>query len=153
MQQLTKFSFTPTPAEQIQLHRELTDMFVELMLSALSVSRDVKPIPAYLLSMKADFEENYAENHSLEYFEQTLGISRYRLCRGILRYIPYFPAAISSRKKIEAAKSLLLSTDNPIHEVGAMVGIDNTNHFIHLFKKAHWCHTLRLQAECTAVYT
>ena len=103
MQQLTKFSFTPTPAEQIQLHRELTDMFVELMLSALSVSRDVKPIPAYLLSMKADFEENYAENHSLEYFEQTLGIS--------------------------------LSTDNPIHEVGAMVGIDNTNHFIHLFKK------------------
>ena len=67
MQQLTKFSFTPTPAEQIQLHRELTDMFVELMLSALSVSRDVKPIPAYLLSMKADFEENYAENHSLEY--------------------------------------------------------------------------------------
>ena len=71
MQQLTKFSFTPTPAEQIQLHRELTDMFVELMLSALSVSRDVKPIPAYLLSMKADFEENYAENHSLEYFEQT----------------------------------------------------------------------------------
>ena len=71
MQQLTKFSFTPTPAEQIQLHRELTDMFVELMLSALSVSRDAKPIPAYLLSMKADFEENYAENHSLEYFEQT----------------------------------------------------------------------------------
>ena len=71
MQQLTKFSFTPTPAEQIQLHRELTDMFAELMLSALSVSRDVKPIPAYLLSMKADFEENYAENHSLEYFEQT----------------------------------------------------------------------------------
>ena len=71
MQQLTKFPFTPTPAEQLQIHRELTGMFTELALSALSVSRDAKPIPAYLLSMKADFEENYAENHSLEYFEQT----------------------------------------------------------------------------------
>ncbi|MBO5161930.1 MAG: helix-turn-helix domain-containing protein [Lachnospiraceae bacterium] len=40
-----------------------------------------------------------------------------------------------AHKKIEAAKSLLLSTDDPIHEVGSMVGIDNTNHFIHLFKK------------------
>ena len=65
MQQLTKFSFIPTPAEQIQLHRELTDMFAELMLSALSVSRDVKTSPAYMLSMKSEFEENYAENHSL----------------------------------------------------------------------------------------
>ena len=135
MQQLTKFSFTPTPAEQIQLHRELTDMFVELMLSALSVSRDVKPIPAYLLSMKADFEENYAENHSLEYFEQTLGISRYRLCREFSATFHTSPLQYLQGKKIEAAKSLLLSTDNPIHEVGAMVGIDNTNHFIHLFKK------------------
>ena len=55
MQQLTKFPFTPTPAEQLQIHRELTGMFTELALSALSVSRDAKPIPAYLLSMKADF--------------------------------------------------------------------------------------------------
>lgn len=140
MQQLTKFSFTPTPAEQIQLHRELTDMFVELMLSALSVSRDVKPIPAYLLSMKADFEENYAENHSLEYFEQTLGISRYRLCREFSATFHTSPLQYLQGKKIEAAKSLLLSTDNPIHEVGAMVGIDNTNHFIHLFKSTPVSH-------------
>ena len=135
MQQLTKFPFTPTPAEQIQLHRELTDLFTELMLSALSVSRDVKPIPAYLLSMKADFEENYAESHSLEYFEQTLGISRYRLCREFSAVFHTSPLQYLQEKKIEAAKSLLLSMDAPIHEVGAMVGIDNTNHFIHLFKK------------------
>ena len=135
MQQLTKFPFTPTPAEQMQLHRELTGMFTELMLSALSVARDTKPIPAYLLSMKADFEENYAESHSLEYFEQTLGISRYRLCREFSAAFHTSPLQYLQEKKIEAAKSLLLSTDDPIHEVGSAVGIDNTNHFIHLFKK------------------
>ena len=70
-----------------------------------------------------------------EYFEQTLGISRYRLCREFSATFHTSPLQYLQGKKIEAAKSLLLSTDNPIHEVGAMVGIDNTNHFIHLFKK------------------
>lgn len=135
MQQLTKFPFTPTPAEQMQLHRELTGMFTELMLSALSVSRDARPVPAYLLSMKADFDDNYAESHSLEYFEQTFGISRYRLCREFSAAFHISPLQYLQEKKIEAAKSLLLSTDDPIHEVGSAVGIDNTNHFIHLFKK------------------
>ena len=110
-------------------------MFTELALSALSVSRDAIPVPTYLLSMKADFEENYAESHSLEYFEQTLGISRYRLCREFSAAFHISPLQYLQEKKIEAAKSLLLSTDDPIHEVGSMVGIDNTNHFIHLFKK------------------
>lgn len=135
MLQLTKFPFTPTPAEQLQIHRELTGMFTELVLSALSVSRDFRPTPAYLLSMKADFDENYAESHSLEYFEQTLGISRYRLCREFSATFHTSPLQYLQEKKIEAAKELLLSTDDPIHEVGSAVGIDNTNHFIHLFKK------------------
>ena len=135
MQQLTKFPFTPTPVEQLQIHRELTGMFTELALSALSVSRDARPVPTYLLSMKADFEENYVESHSLEYFEQTLGISRYRLCREFSAAFHISPLQYLQEKKIEAAISLLLSTDDPIHEVGSAVGIDNTNHFIHLFKK------------------
>ena len=135
MQQLTKFPFTPTPAEQMQLHRELTGMFTELVLSSLSVSADEKPLPSYLLTMKADFEENYAESHSLEYFEQALGISRYRLCREFSAAFHISPLQYLQEKKIEAAKSLLLSTEDPVHEVGSAVGIDNTNHFIHLFKK------------------
>lgn len=135
MLRLTKLPFTPTPAEQLQIHRELTGMFTEIALSSLPVSRDARPLPSYLMHMKADFEDNYAENHSLEYFEQSLGISRYRLCREFSAAFHISPLQYLQEKKIEAAKSLLLSTDDPIHEVGSAVGIDNTNHFIHLFKK------------------
>ena len=70
-----------------------------------------------------------------EYFEQTLGISRYHLCREFSATFHTSPLQYLQEKKIEAAISLLLSTDDPIHEVGSAVGIDNTNHFIHLFKK------------------
>lgn len=135
MQQLTKLPFSPTPVEQLQIHNVFTELFTELAFSSLSVSRDEKPLPSYLLTMKADFDENYAESHSLEYFEQTLGISRYRLCREFSATFSVSPLQYLQAKKIEAAKSLLLSTDDPIHEVGSAVGIDNTNHFIHLFKK------------------
>lgn len=134
MQQLTKFSHpdscrADTASPRTDRHVRRTDAVRPVRLPGCEAHS------AYLLSMKADFEENYAENHSLEYFEQTLGISRYRLCREFSATFHTSPLQYLQGKKIEAAKSLLLSTDNPIHEVGAMVGIDNTNHFIHLFKK------------------
>lgn len=135
MQQLTKLPFSPTPMEQLQIHNAFTELFTELAFSALSVTEGEKPLPSYLQTMKADFDENYTESHSLEYFEQTLGISRYRLCREFSATFHISPLQYLQGKKIEAAKSLLLSTNDPIHEVGSAVGIDNTNHFIHLFKK------------------
>ena len=33
------------------------------------------------------------------------------------------------------AEHFLLTTDHKVHVIGAMVGIENTNHFITLFKK------------------
>ena len=64
-----------------------------------------------------------------------LWASAANVCVGDSATLHTSPLQYLQGKKIEAAKSLLLSTDDPIHEVGAMVGIDNTNHFIHLFKK------------------
>ena len=40
-----------------------------------------------------------------------------------------------NHQRILAAKRLLLTTDMSVHEVGSQVGIENTNHFINLFKK------------------
>ena len=36
---------------------------------------------------------------------------------------------------MEAAKKMLLTTDNTVHEISSKVGYDNVNHFINLFKK------------------
>lgn len=45
------------------------------------------------------------------------------------------PLQYLNEKRVDAAKELLLTTDYRIHEIGSIVGIDNTNHFIYLFKK------------------
>lgn len=55
--------------------------------------------------------------------------------QGIRHCLWRFPAQYLNKRRIEVAKHLLITTDYRIHEVGSMVGIDNTNHFITLFRK------------------
>ena len=85
--------------------------------------------------MKDAFDLHYDQKYSLAYFEETTNISKYRLCREFTAHYGLSPLQYLNTRRIEAAKNLLLSTDMPIHEIGSIVGIDNTNHFINLFKK------------------
>lgn len=116
-------------------NKKLTDIFTEITLSALTQSDTAKPVPNYLLTMKEAFDQHYDQEYSLAYFEETTGISRYRLCREFSAAFSISPLQYLNQKRMEAAKELLLNSDMPVHEVGSAVGIDNTNHFINLFKK------------------
>ena len=92
-------------------------------------------IPAYLLEMKALFDIDYQADYSLDELEELFNISKYRLCREFHSFFGEPPLQYLNGKRMELASDLLLTTDYRIHEVGSLVGIDNTNHFIYLFKK------------------
>lgn len=126
---------TPSAKEVLLFHKKLTDLLTELSISALTLSEDAKPVADYLLTMKEAFDQHYDQEYSLAYFEEITGISRYRLCREFSSVFALSPLQYLNQKRIEAAKELLLNSDMPVHEVGSAVGIDNTNHFINLFKK------------------
>ena len=85
--------------------------------------------------MKKCFDYSYAENYTLQDFEDQLQISKYRLCREFSAHFKMSPLQYLNQKRIDEAKNLLCTTNVPIHEVGTAVGIDNTNHFINLFKR------------------
>mgnify|MGYP000755642574 len=92
-------------------------------------------VPSYLLSVKNQMDKNYAEPLSLDDLEATYRISRYRICREFSFHFGESPMRYLNSRRIDAAKRLLLTTDLSVHEVGSQVGIENTNHFINLFKK------------------
>lgn len=92
-------------------------------------------LPVHVEKMKQIFDSDYQTSHSLEELESRLGVSRYRLCRDFSGHIGTSPVQYLNQVRLTQAKHLLLSTDLTIHEVGSMVGIDNTTHFINLFKK------------------
>lgn len=92
-------------------------------------------IPEYLSEIRMMFELHYNENYSLDDLEDAYSISKYRICREFSKYFKESPIQFLNHTRIKVAKNLLLTTDASVHEIGNMVGIANTNHFINLFKR------------------
>lgn len=113
----------------------INELFVHIMQAFIEEKKENSKIPPYLNFMKKSFDTSYSKDFSLQYFEDTLQISRYRLCREFSKQFGISPIQYLNMQRIKAAKNLLLSTDMPIHEIASNVGIDNANHFINIFKK------------------
>lgn len=96
-----------------------------------SISR----LPKHVALMKQIYDTDFKNPHPLEELEDTIGINKYRLCRDFSQYIGYTPVKYLTQVRITEAKHLLRFSNLTIHEVGSAVGIDNTTHFINLFKK------------------
>lgn len=92
-------------------------------------------IPLYLREIREELSSQYYIRHTLEDLEQKYKINRYRVCREFKEYFQISPMQYLHKMRIQAAKSLLLETDVKIHEISYEVGYENTNHFIHHFKK------------------
>ena len=92
-------------------------------------------VPVYLDAIKTLLENEYASEHSLDDLEARFHVSKYRICHEFKDYYHMSPLQYLNWRRIEAAKVLLTSTPYKVHQVAHLVGIDNTNHFINLFKK------------------
>lgn len=133
------------PAIREQLSSDTEDASLHLsalfhvIFSVLLESTLEKPatahIPAYVTDMKQIFDTDYAGSHPLDALERQLGISKYRLCRDFSKYIGTSPVQYLNQIRLAEARHLLRTTDLTIREVGISVGIENTTHFINLFKK------------------
>lgn len=117
-------------------HRYLTDFLTDFYLLQSKCSMtDATAIPTYLLEIKHYLNQSYMEPISLKQLENRSGYNQYRICRAFSQYFGISPLQYLNQIRLEKAKKLLLTSDFPVHEVGSMVGIDNTTHFINLFKR------------------
>lgn len=136
MQSLLSVSQTPDAKDLLLMHQSLTSIFTGLCASCCPSGKDPQPEPPWYLTEIRDFLDNhYREEFSLKYFEDTLNMSRYRLCREFSAFYGIPPLRYLTEKRLTEAKKILLTTDFSIHEISSMVGYENTNHFINLFKK------------------
>jgi len=111
------------------------DILFEFILENNKLTEMQDPIPIYILEIKNDFDVNYHKSFSLNGLEQEYGISRFRICREFVKYFKESPIQYLNYKRITVAKEILLQTDKRINEVGQIIGFENTNHFIRLFKQ------------------
>lgn len=115
----------------MELHNLLT-RYSKVFLRSLT---PVSQVPAYLKAIKDKFDFSFQEDYSLDELEKETGINKYRLCKEFSKYYEVSPIQYLNKRRITVASQFLTTTNYKIHEIGSLVGIDNTNHFINLFKK------------------
>lgn len=113
----------------------ILDMLLEIIIEQDRENRMTSHIPEYLIQIKYNFDTNYQTDFSLDYLEKEYHISKYRICREFGKQYNRSPIQYLNYRRFEAAKETLISTDKRIHEIGQMVGFENTNLLIRLFKK------------------
>ncbi len=123
------------PPQQLIISDLLGHITTNGFTQLLKTENSYEHLPSYLRDMRALFDDDFQELYTLDDLEKKLGISKYRLCREFGAAFGMPPLQYLNRRRIDMAKHLLLTTDHKIHVIGSMVGIDNTNHFINLFKK------------------
>jgi len=115
-------------------HRALTDFLSELI----DFSGATEPgtsIPDYLRQLREYLDDNFFKDISLEGLEALFGVNRYRLCREFREAFDQPPLQYLHNARITKAKVLLTDTTLKVHEISYQVGYENTNQFIHHFKK------------------
>ncbi len=94
-----------------------------------------KNIPSYLVEMKDSFDHHCSEPFSLDIYQERYGISKYRLCREFSANFGQPPLRYLNEQRLQRAKEMLLTSDMNVQTISSLVGFDNVNHFINLFKK------------------
>lgn len=113
----------------------IDSLLTDLIAGGLLTEQKEPQIASYLTDLKSLFDNAFDKTYSLDELAERFHISKYRLCREFGNAFGMPPLKYLNRKRIEIAQHLLLTTDLKIHEVGSRVGIDNTNHFISLFRQ------------------
>ena len=127
----------PTGAHALSpfaFHRYLTDLLSELVDYSASAEQ-TESVPDYLRQVKEYLDENFFMDISLSSLEQLFQANRYRLCKEFRQHFLMPPIQYLHVARITKARTLLTETSLKIHEISYQVGYENTNHFIHHFKK------------------
>lgn len=109
-----------------------------LLTEALSVSADIEenPLcPDYLLAVRRMLDEEYRMPCSLDLLEKRFQISKYRISREFSQFFHQAPISYLNQRRIQAAKNLLIATDDKINVISEKTGFASPNLFIRSFKK------------------
>lgn len=121
---------------ELIINKLLVDLLTELTCEELSVSAP-RTNKTYLEDIKAYYDTHFSEDLNLDTVSAHAGINKYRLCREFKAAYGFSPLQYLNGKRLEEAERLLMDTDLKIHEIAERVGIENTTHFINLFKRKH----------------
>ena len=121
---------------EIIMSRDITDLLTAAIHAMDVESSAVNSIPRYILDIKRELDSNFSSSFTLDELAAFTSMSKFQLSHDFTRYFHIAPMKYLNTVRLENAKKLLTSTDMSVSEVGSSVGIENTTHFINMFKRS-----------------
>ena len=134
LKELLSLGTLVTPHKALIANRVLVDMLTELLLSINSDTIAEGKLPDYIISIKLMFDNKYTEAYNMDNLAEAFQINRYRLSRDFSRLLGKPPLKYLNDVRLTHSRTFIETTELSINEIGQKVGIDNTTHFINLFK-------------------
>lgn len=125
--------------EKITDKYRLSVYVYEWMLTLVQTSRELgKELDtksSTLINKAKSLKEQFALPHTLDTISEHLGINKYHFCRLFKKSEQTSPLAYLRDRRVEAAITLLRTTELPIHEVGKRCGFDSPSYFGKVFRE------------------
>lgn len=118
-------------------HKLLTTLLTDLILCQKQQEKSFQNISTQqkLAELQAYLEKNYMNSCSLDELSKQFFMSKYYLSREFKKYFGEGISSYLSKLRITRAKELLRFSDLSTGEIATMCGINDSNHFLKVFKK------------------
>ncbi|WP_168120588.1 helix-turn-helix domain-containing protein [Paenibacillus sp. HB172176] len=124
---------------ELQSSLIITELLTELLFTTRDMRLAGQGAPAIVATAVQLLEQGFNEKWSLNRLANLLSIDKFHLSKQFKQHIGYSPISYLIRVRIAFAKDKLKHTDMTIDEIAEAAGIEQTSHFIQLFKNREGC--------------
>lgn len=101
---------------------------VPVMINSVKMTKECGLIKRYL-------DSNYSENITLDSLADRAHVNKYYLVHAFTKYTGLSPINYLSKKRIQAGRELLISTDHSISQIAQCLGFSSQSYFSQVFRK------------------
>lgn len=123
-----------SPYRELLVSSKLNALLTTLLTTSAFYEKTIQTIPENLNYLIKYIQNFYHQHLTLDFLAQFSGFSKPHLIRLFNKYLGCAPKEYITQLQLEHAKKLLETTTMPAAKIGAMVGIENSSYFGHLFK-------------------
>lgn len=120
---------------ELEISKKIVELITEFVKEKTPGQNGQQEMPTFISDLAQKLEEDYAEKWTLDRMAKFAATNKYQLAKEFKYFTGFSPNEYVINRRINAAKEKLKQTNQTVKEISGDIGIENTSHFINLFKQ------------------